>query len=414
MQGKVSAYILADHRENTGAIPHLPSDVAENNRNTNLPWKTGGGELIFQVVNNATIGDYAIMVPSLHDPSKNILAAVFERKTWKDLAASLKDQRFVNQHKNMIQLREQKGCMLYYIIEGGLTYQDTTKIARIPFKNLHAKVRSMSLTGVHSFQTKDQQDTSRLLINLARDISRLYRNERLDFPQQELKIMGAQEQTPIQILNMQIYKAMVEYKKSITDNDDPILQSLQNIVEMTTIDDPPEMEESAESTETDIPISLDIPQELTTRPKKENDDIIMNMWCALPNVSAKSAPVLMKNIDILDVLTVSEWDVSKLTDKITHLTYATGNKFGRQRAEKIMQIGYHGDDTNRLKIRKDLSAKVLAQIPGLTIDKANLMLDKYSLEDIISGVYEYEIADIKFKNRRLGNKIAQRVSSIFE
>jgi len=80
-----------------------------------LPWKSGGGELISQIVNNATIGDYAIMVPSCKDPSKNILAAVFERKTWKDLAASLKDQRCTTQHKNMVELRDHKGCKLYYI-----------------------------------------------------------------------------------------------------------------------------------------------------------------------------------------------------------------------------------------------------------------------------------------------------------
>lgn len=151
MAQDVSAYIIADHRESNGANPYLQAYCDRNNaQNVKQPWKSGGGSLLFQIVNNGAIGDYSIMLPSRYNPNKTIVAAIFERKAWKDLAASIKDGRSVSQHKNMIGIRDSKGCFIYYIIEGNLTYADETEIGHIPFKNLHAKIRSMSLKGVHS------------------------------------------------------------------------------------------------------------------------------------------------------------------------------------------------------------------------------------------------------------------------
>lgn len=413
----ISAIILADHREDTGANPYLGQMISINNRSCDkMSAKSGGGEIVSQIVNNATIGDYTIMLPSKNDPSKNIIAAVFERKTWKDLAASLKDQRAVTQHKNMIELRESNGCLLYYIMEGGLTYQDTTKIARIPFKNLHAKMRSMSLKGVHSFQTKDQQDTARLLVNLARDLSRLYHTNYITFNKQELSIIqgGSEtEETPEQELNKNIRISLEKYKASLpleSANDNAIIQTLENLVDMTSTSESVAVRSIDDIK--DIPL-IDVPSILTTRPIRRNDDIIMNMWCALPGVSSKSAPVLMKNLNLKEVLTVSENDVANTTDKITHFSYISGNKFGRQRAEKIMQIGYHGDNERQLQVKKDLSSRVLSQVPGITIDVANLILDKFDLAQILSGEHQEEISNIKRNNRRIGKKITNRILSIF-
>src|SRR5271170_5061855 len=156
----VAAYILSDHRESNGAIPYMQAAVDENNTaSVKTLWKCGGGTIMHQILNNGAVGDYTIMLPSKIDSSKNIIAAVFERKTWRDLAASIKDQRAISQHKNLQKFRIENGCYIYYIIEGNMSYQDDTLIAHIPFKNLSAKVRSMSLKGVHSFQSKDQQGT---------------------------------------------------------------------------------------------------------------------------------------------------------------------------------------------------------------------------------------------------------------
>ena len=427
MKGRISSYILSDHREDTGAIPYIQPQLDTNNRNSiKLPWKSGGGMVLHQIVNNASIGDYAILVPSKHNPEKNVLAAVFERKTWKDLAASLKDQRAMTQHKNMLELQAKKGCMLYYIMEGGLTYQDTTKIARIPFKNLHAKMRSMSLKGVHSFQTRNQEDTARLLINLARDISRLYRNDKISFPKQEAEILGAQESTnPVEQLHTRLLQAVEEYKAA-TPQEDPIAKSLLdfcNQLGVSNVPDTPVESTSGNTVEIEAENlgtpntfdmnNIDIPQELTTRPERRNDDIVLSMWCALPDVSSKSAPILMKEIKIADILTVMPYETAKMTDKITHMQYPSGAKFGRKRAERIMQVGYGGDDVTNKAIKKKLMIKVLSKIPRVTEEIARIILDNYSMQDVISGIFEDEIANLKRNNRRLGAGITKNIADAF-
>lgn len=103
-----------------------------------------------------------------------ILSAVFERKTWKDLASSIKDNRLEDQINNMKHMQDKYKCYIYFIIEGNLGYKDNYTIEGIPFKNLHAKLRSISLQGIPFIQTKNPENTAQLLINMSRDIIRLY------------------------------------------------------------------------------------------------------------------------------------------------------------------------------------------------------------------------------------------------
>jgi ERCC4-type nuclease len=85
----------------------------------------------FEIVKKRVqIGDYIIS-------ENNKIIAAIERKSWVDLAASIKDGRAANINK-MISLREQTGCKLLYLIEGHARNAPTRKFARIPYKNLQA------------------------------------------------------------------------------------------------------------------------------------------------------------------------------------------------------------------------------------------------------------------------------------
>ena len=79
----------------------------------------------------------------------------------------------------MILTKNKLKCFIYLIIEGNLSYKEDYVLNGIPFKNMHAKLRSLSLQGIHFLQTKNQEDTARLLINLSRDIVRLYNNKKI-------------------------------------------------------------------------------------------------------------------------------------------------------------------------------------------------------------------------------------------
>ena len=54
-----------------------------------------------------------------------------------------------------------------------LTYKKDRKVNRIPFNNLIAKVRHTVLRGVPVLQTKNQEHTAEMLVDLARDCWRL-------------------------------------------------------------------------------------------------------------------------------------------------------------------------------------------------------------------------------------------------
>jgi ERCC4-type nuclease len=370
----VAAYIIADHRESNGANPYLGAVSDHNNAvNSKLPWKNGGGTLMPQILNNGAVGDYSIVIPSRYNPNRNIVAAIFERKTWKDLAASIKDGRSIGQHKNLVGLRDTKGCFIYYIIEGNLTYADDTPIAHIAFKNLHAKIRSMSLRGVHSFQTRDQEDTARFLVHIARDLVRLYRTEVVGFP--------LQEQPRAVSFKHDLTTLLDKYKTA----DDPDIKACMNVLTIesnklndTEIASPPEL------TPTVVGSSAILPVELTKRSESSHTDIIMQMWCAVPKVSSKTAPVLMEQINLIDLICMD--DVRQINAMISNMTFTSGMRIGPARADAITSIAYNGEDPGKLSETYDAHIKIMSQIPSVSVETANQILAKIPMRSLCGQI----------------------------
>ena len=378
-------YLLADHRENNGAIPFLESMVeADNRKKKEKPFKSGGGELQYSVINNAIIGDYSIMLKSRYS-DKQILAAIFERKTWKDLAASLKDTRFITQ-------REEKGCMIYYIIEGGISYKDDYSIGRVPFKSLHAKVRCMSLRGVHFFQTKDAQDTTRLLINLTRDLCRLYRSEQISFPKQDISV---KEHDILEMIAKypELADALTPHLAVIGGHE---TEGVIGGHETEEIQIPQETEE------------VQIPEILTTRKKPQTSDIKIKMWAQFPKVSPTSAFLLNEKFEISDLFT------KDIRDEIAAVKYDSGTRFGYVRADKICSITYNGEAALKLLEQQTQSVKILSQIPGITPSTAKIIIENHSLLDLCTGkITKDQLANIKKDgDRRVGPKAAQNILEI--
>lgn len=120
----------------------------------NIDTKTQNIEIKIQRIQ---VGDYII---SRND---KIIAAV-ERKSWTDLAASIKDGRATNINK-MISLREQTGCKLFYLMEGKSRYPPTKKFARIPYKNLQSHLDHLTMRdNVHILHSDSEEDTAIRLI----------------------------------------------------------------------------------------------------------------------------------------------------------------------------------------------------------------------------------------------------------
>lgn len=127
--------LRCDERERNGPIPFLP-------------------KLEFIKIETLHIGDYII------SEGDNI-EFLFERKTWSDLAASLKDGRYESQSRKMKEL----DCKKIIIIEGKIGYKRDTVISGIEFFKLDAARRKYIMEGYSVIQTKDAQATAVFLVD---------------------------------------------------------------------------------------------------------------------------------------------------------------------------------------------------------------------------------------------------------
>jgi ERCC4-type nuclease len=111
-------------------------------------------------VSRVKTGDFTIV-----GQDGTILANI-ERKTWKDLAASIKDGRTKNLQKQL-QLREKTGCMVYYLIEG-IAFPGKKSFGRIKAKYLEAHLDHVMIRdNIHVIRSRDIEGTAGRLIQLA-------------------------------------------------------------------------------------------------------------------------------------------------------------------------------------------------------------------------------------------------------
>ena len=110
-------------------------------------------------IERLTIGDYAIFYMGK-------LLAIIERKTLKDLSASLRDGRIENINY-LLKCREECGCLPILLIEGRLPIKSSTKYGRIPYKALRGKIDSLAINhNVYVVHTSCIEDTKDRLLSL--------------------------------------------------------------------------------------------------------------------------------------------------------------------------------------------------------------------------------------------------------
>ncbi len=111
-----------------------------------------------------TTGDYAIQA--------NGHVILVERKTWEDLAASIKDKRIFRNHEKMLAARD-LGMRIVYLIEGRMPKPSTmdTRIQGIPMGNLVAKLDHFAMRdGVWVIHTANATETAERLLLLGKNL----------------------------------------------------------------------------------------------------------------------------------------------------------------------------------------------------------------------------------------------------
>lgn len=135
-------------------------------------------------VQRVNIGDYSIVY-------KEHILMIIERKSWKDLAASIRDGRKDNTTK-MLKLREDTGCQLFYLIEGIPLPKSTVKFCRIPYKNLRSHLDHLIIRdNIHIIHSKDQKNTVERIFELVKNYLTIKPSPLLKFNDTDVKEGGA-------------------------------------------------------------------------------------------------------------------------------------------------------------------------------------------------------------------------------
>lgn len=148
---------------------HRPYLVADSRERFVHPFLRNAGVTCVQ--RQIQVGDYLVCRAPNTGAEPDILAA-FERKTWKDFAASILDGRIANLDK-MLELRALTGCKLFYILEGPAFPAPSTRFHRVPFARIQAVVTELVVIhGVFVVQTLDQRHTAARLCDFVETFRR--------------------------------------------------------------------------------------------------------------------------------------------------------------------------------------------------------------------------------------------------
>lgn len=222
------------------------------------------------VVQRIQIGDYIIT------QNDKIIAAI-ERKSWCDLAASIKDGRVANINK-LLGLRQTTGCRLFYLMEGKSRYTPDKRFARIPYKNLQAHLDHLIMRD---------------------NVCMLYADNPADTA-------------------ARLAEFMTNYL-SLPNNTNTIVPAGHSVI---VTGGTPTIGTETNTSELDI---------LTVTMPKTDDEIISNMWCCVPNITTKTVPCFTA-YHIADLF-LGSIDIAT----VAAMCYTNGSVIGK-RAKKITSV----------------------------------------------------------------------------
>ena len=326
-------------------------------------------------------GDYSIIY-------KNHILFVIERKTWTDLASSLRDGRKEN-NKKLLKIREETKCQLIYLIEGNPIPSSNKVFSRVPYKALRSHLDHLAFRdGMHMVYSKDTEHTVERIVELVKnyltitpsplialdikeseDKRNTYTKKDIDRRNtDELKKDGGESYKSGETPEPHIEKTQIEILKEKTP--------IEILKEKTPI----------EILKEKVPISDDV--------------VIYKIWCCVPNITEKTACLFInKGYHISDLILGK---ISK--NEIYSTKYPNGYIIGNKRSEVIW------NSTRIVKTHiNPIFIKMLNQVNGITKITALAILNVISFEKLLNGdISIKELSEIKKSQagRKLGVKAA--------
>lgn len=139
------------------------------------------------------------------------------------------------------------------------------------------------------------------------------------------------------------------------------------------------------------------PSALTTPHKKSKPTVHSAMISAIPGISRVTAALLLKKWSVVDIL-----GQKILFEELSNFTYDSGAKLGnRANALTADLTPYH--------------TKIIASIPGITFEAANLVLTVVPFSAIVSSAVEKGVIAkiVRANGKKLGAAAESKILSIF-
>jgi len=321
--------IIIDDREY--AVMPFFEDISIGNRKNPITYKKS----------RINYGDYSF------NYKENIIF-IIERKTWKDLAQSIKDGRKENINK-LIELRNRYKCKIFYLIEGNPIPDKKTKFCRISYKNLRAHLDHLMLRdNIHILHSRNQKNTVERIYELINNYLSIKPSPLLQYDIEQIEFQGG-DLNKITIENIGIAEGILKQKPSINE-----------------------------------------------------DTILYKIWCCIPSITEKTAYLFInKKYHISDLILGK---ISK--NDIYSLKYDNGYIVGK-RSDKIWkysQLTYKNN--NKVLDNIKYYIKILSQINGITKTSASIILDEINFGDLLNNNVNIDtLQNIKISDKRkLGKK----------
>lgn len=424
----MSIEIIADDREKY-VIPFLK----EQSDKLNISYK----------VERINIGDFAISY-------NNRIVAIIERKTWVDLAQSMRDGRKQNIQK-LLDLRKQTGCLIVYLIEGIACPPEKSFFSNIPYRYLRSHLDHLIFRdGVSVMHSSSHEYSAFRLLELARNYLTLDKKiidkkiiDKATFDKTPDKTLGGSLDKVQTVIDdsIVIKDGSVDDDDSDTSNnsdDDSSSESSDSSDEENN-----ENNENNESKTTKV-IELsadDILDELLLSPKqspkrvteekskpkiKGSSDSVLSQLKqkaeVTPDVIARDVLSALPCIGhvIADILLKSNMTLACLMDSdindIASLSYEGGKKIGAKTAEKILakvqSLKHRYDKKKKPVLNKyDINIKIFTTLPQISKASAIEIANVISVRDVIDGKVTKKIISGIYKSTKtkVGDKCASDI-----
>jgi ERCC4-type nuclease len=324
-------------------------------------------------------GDYSIIY-------KNHILFVIERKTWTDLASSLRDGRKEN-NKKLLKIREETKCQLIYLIEGNPIPSSNKVFSRVPYKALRSHLDHLAFRdGMHMVYSKDTEHTVERIVELVKNYLTITPS-----PLIALDIKDTEE------------KRNADIKKD-TDRGNTDDSKKDGGESYKSGETPEPLEPHIEILKEKTPIEIlkeKTPIEILKEKVPISDDVVIyKIWCCVPNITEKTACLFInKGYHISDLILGK---ISK--NEIYSTKYSNGYIIGNKRSEVIW------NSTRIVKTHiNPIFIKMLTQVNGITKITALAILNVISFEKLLNGdISIKELSEIKKSQagRKLGVKAA--------